>query len=267
MAIEVLSPVVIVSWALLLIVLERLFPYDRGQKILRDGFWTDLVWYTLIQSYVLALVISALIRWIDAHTTISRLQLLKDWPLPAQLGLFLVTHDFYIYLFHRLQHHSRLLWRIHEAHHSVADVDWLAGSRSHALEILINQTIEFLPMTLLGAAPGLPIIKGMVDAVWGMYIHSNLNVHTGPLQYLINGPEMHRWHHAREITSGGINFSTKLAVWDWLFGTAHFPRSRPSGYGLAGVPFPPGYFRQFTFAFRRLNHPAAIDNPRLTIDS
>jgi len=81
---------------------------------------------------------------------------LSDWPLAAQLGFFLVTHDLYIYLFHRLQHSSSLLWRIHEAHHSVREVDWLAGTRSHALEILINQTIEFLPMTLLGAAPELP---------------------------------------------------------------------------------------------------------------
>ena len=40
---------------------------------------------------------------------------------------------------------SPLLWRMHEAHHATADVDWLSGARSHALEILINQTIEFAP--------------------------------------------------------------------------------------------------------------------------
>jgi hypothetical protein len=40
-----------------------------------------------------------------------------------------------------------------------SDVDWLSGARSHALEILINQTIEFAPIVLLGAAPEVALIK------------------------------------------------------------------------------------------------------------
>ena len=52
---------------------------------------------------------------------------------------------------------------------------------------------------LLGAAPEVALIKGTIDAVWGMYIHSNIDVRAGVLQYVLNGPEMHRWHHAIEI--------------------------------------------------------------------
>ena len=249
MDIELVSPLVISGAAILFVGLERLFPYDRGQRVFRDGFWTDLVWYTFIQSYVLALVIREIIRAVDRWTALSDLRLVSGWPLAAQLALFLVTHDLYIYLFHRLQHRSSLLWRIHEAHHSVRDVDWLAGSRSHALEILINQTIEFLPMALLGASPELPLIKGMIDAVWGMFIHSNLDVRLGRIGMIINGPELHRWHHAVDIREGGINFGTKFAVWDYLFGTVIRPDARPKGYGLT-TPFPDGYFRQSAYAFR-----------------
>jgi len=248
---EVLSPVIISAAAMVFVVAERLFPYDPQQRLFRDGFWTDLCWYTLVQGYVLAVVISGLIRWVDGWTGLSHLQLLSGWSLAGQMVFFFVTHDFYIYWFHRLQHRSSALWRIHEAHHSVKDVDWLAGSRSHALEILINQTVEFLPMVLLGANPEVPILKGMLDAVWGMYIHSNIDVHSGPVQRILNGPEMHRWHHAVEMTAGGINFGTKLAIWDWLFSTAHQPPQKPVGYGLGGVDFPRGYFPQLLFAFRR----------------
>jgi hypothetical protein len=56
----VLSPIVIVTSALVLVALERRFPYDRHQKVLRDGFWTDLIGYGLIQSYVLGLVSRAM---------------------------------------------------------------------------------------------------------------------------------------------------------------------------------------------------------------
>ena len=149
---------------------------------------------------------------------------------------------------HRWQHKNKYLWRIHEAHHSPKKVDWLSGSRSHALEILINQTIEFMPIVLLGAPVEVLAYKGLISAVWGMYIHANLNVHTGNLQKIINGPEMHRLHH----TTGkgrNRNFATKLAIWDWLFDTAYFPLDKATDYGLKTY-FPPHYLKQTLFAFR-----------------
>jgi len=244
---SVLSPLLIVTGAILLIALERLFPYDRRQRFLRAGFWGDLVGYALVQSYLLGLVIARITAWLDGATGLSRLHLVSGWSVPAQVAFFVVTHDLYIYLFHRLQHASPLLWRIHEAHHATTDVDWLSGSRSHALEILINQTIEFAPIVLLGAAPEVAYIKLTIDALWGMYVHANLDVRTGRLQRLINGPEMHRWPHAIEIRDG-VNFATKLAFWDWLFGTAHLPARKPSGYGLREA-FPSGYVAQQIHAF------------------
>ena len=248
---DILSLILIVSGALVLVALERLYPYDRGQKLLRDGFWTDFLLYALLQSYVLGLVIKHLVVWIDAGAGFSRLRLVSDWPVAAQVLFFLVLHDFYIYWFHRLQHRSPVLWRIHEAHHSTKDVDWLSGSRSHSLEILINQSIEFGAILFLGGAPEVFLIKGVLSAVWGMYIHSNIDVRSGVLQYVINGPEMHRWHHSADAADGGFNFSTKLAVWDWLFGTARRPARKPAAYGLSDVDFPKGYVAQHLFAFRR----------------
>jgi len=239
-----LSPAIIVGWALVLIGLERVFPY-RPQRLFRTGFFTDLLGYGLLQSYLLGVAISGAIRFADQHTGWSKLGLVSSWPVLAQLAFFFVVHDFYIYWFHRLQHRSNLLWRTHEAHHSVDDVDWLSGTRSHALEIMINQTIEFLPIVLLGAAPQVALMKATLDAVWGMYIHSNLNVRAGAWQRIFNGPQMHRWHHATELPMPGRNFATKLAIWDWLFGTAYLPEHKPARYGL----LEPAYPRRGFFAY------------------
>jgi len=249
----VVAPAVIVAAVVAFILLERACPYDIGQRVIREGFWTDLIFYTILQSYVLALVIGEIIRRIDG--AVPRMKVLAPWPLSVQLLFFIVTHDFYIYWFHRLQHRFGPLWRLHEAHHSATSVDWLAGSRSHSLEILINQTIEFAPMVLLGASPEVPLLKGMVGAVWGMYIHANLGVRTGWLQYFINGPEAHRWHHALDVDAHNKNFATKLAIWDRLFGTAWLPPLRkPAGYGLT-ESFPAGYLAQHLFAFRPFRSP------------
>lgn len=242
--------IITVIAAFLIIVLERLFPYNR-QKFLRKGIFNDLVFYTGVQNYILGLVIFGFLHFIDNWTHFSKAGLISHWNIYVQVAFFVVTHDFYIYWFHRWQHHNVYLWRIHEAHHTNEDIDWLAGSRSHPLEILINQTIEYAPIILLGAAPEVALYKGMISAVWGMYIHSNINVRVRFLQYFINGPQMHRWHHSANPEEGNHNFSTKLAIWDWLFGTAYFPKeTKAQKYGLDYLKFPKNYFKQIIFAFR-----------------
>ena len=247
---EKISIILIISSAIVFLILERIFPYTKGQKIFREGFFDDLALYTIAQSYILGIIIFGfIIKYIDSTTGISRLELFSDIPVWTQLIIFTLTHDFYIYWMHRWQHKNKWLWRIHEAHHSPQKVDWLSGSRSHAIEILINQTVEFLPIVLLGAPVEVIAYKGVISAIWGMYIHSNINVNSGKLQFVINGPEMHRWHH----TTGkgrNRNFSTKLAIWDWLFDSAFLPKNeKAETYGLKTF-FPHNYFRQFLFAFR-----------------
>jgi len=251
--IRFLSFGVIVFSALLIVSFERIFPYTSSQKFFREGFFEDFVLYTFIQSYVLGIIISFIIEFIDSGTNLSRFRILAEWPVWLQFIFFLVTHDLYIYWFHRLQHTNPILWRIHEAHHSNKSIDWLAGSRSHPLEILINQTIEFAPIILLGAAPEIAVLKGTVDAIWGMYIHSNINIKSGKIQYFINGPEMHRWHHAdKDERAYNKNFGTKFAFWDWLFGTAYLPENKkPDLYGLSEINFPKSYLKQCFYAFRK----------------
>lgn len=246
---EVISTSLIVFAAIVFIILERIFPYTKGQEILREGFFDDLALYTIAQSYILSIIIfSFVINFIDGTTGLSRLKLFANVPIWIQLVIFTVTHDIYIYFMHKWQHSNKWLWRIHEAHHSPKKVDWLSGSRSHALEILINQTVEFAPIILLGSPPEVIAYKGVISAVWGMYIHSNINVKTGWLQKIINGPEMHRWHHS---TGKGRNrnFATKFAIWDWIFGTAYLPDTKPDEYGLKTF-FPEHYLKQTLFAFR-----------------
>lgn len=254
---------ILMVWMAGIILLERLFPYRKNMPFFREGFWIDFVWYTLIQSYFLKILIfDFIITPADKYLNISSLHVVTDWPLWVQVLFFLVIHDFYIYWFHRAQHHFPLLWRTHEAHHSVKHVDWLAGSRSHVLEIVINQTIEFAPIILLGASPEVVPIKALLDATWGMYIHSNINVRSGKLQYIINGPEMHLWHHADEKEVYHANFSTKFAFWDWMFGSAYLPDRKPIKWGL-WYDYPRDYFMQHWFSIFRFDVRKTESSPQI----
>jgi sterol desaturase/sphingolipid hydroxylase (fatty acid hydroxylase superfamily) len=220
----------------------------------------DFFWYSLFQNYILQIVIfSWIIYPLDLHYGWSKLHLVTEWPVIWQVLFFLITHDFYIYWFHRWQHHSKVLWRTHEAHHSNTIIDWIAGSRSHALEIIINQSVEFIPIVLLGADPIVIPIKACIDGVWGMYIHSNIDVRSGRLQYFINGPEMHLWHHADQYEVFFANYSTKFAFWDWMFGTAYLPGIKPLRYGLP-YPYPKDYFMQFIRLFKKVDEEKLLQN-------
>ena len=240
MSLQVWSLIIISAAAVIMVLLEKFFPYTKGQKIFREGFFNDIVMYSIVQSYLLGLIIFGLLNWIKFNTDLYQYSIIGNWPVWVQVLFFLITHDFYIYWFHRWQHHNRFLWRTHEAHHSPKTVDWLSGARSHSLEILINQTVEFAPIILLGAAPEVALYKGMISAIWGMFIHSNIDVRLGKLQYIINGPELHRWHHSdEEGKEFQNNYGTKLAVWDWIFGTAFFPDPevrKPKQFGLSDTP-------------------------------
>lgn len=69
----------------------------------------------------------------------------------------------------------------------------------------------------------------------------------GPvMKVLFNNPEMHIWHHAYEMPKEkphGINFGLTLAVWDYIFGTAHIPHEgRDIKLGFPGVEEFPEHF-------------------------
>ncbi len=256
--------IIILLWAVMMIILERFYPYTDGVKLFRKGAWIDFVWYTIIQSKILeVLIFTYIILNLKTSLGLANFGPLSHLNFWLVLFIFFITHDFYIYWFHRLQHNNRWLWRTHEAHHSNRQIDYLAGSRSHPLEILINQTIEFLPIFFFldsETAAYMYPAKAMIDATWGMWIHANVNVNSGKLQYILNGPEMHQWHHANHHEVFYKNYSTKLAIWDWLFGTGFLPNLKPMSFysqkpKMFGLPYayPQGYFTQLIYAVWRFD--------------
>lgn len=252
------TTIILFTWIAFIIAWERIAPYRKGLPFFREGFWIDLVWYTLIQSYFLKILIfNYIIAPVQYHYDWNGVKFFQSWSLTEQVLFFVFTHDLYIYLFHRFQHSSKLFWRTHEAHHSGKQVDFLAGSRSHALEIIINQTIEFAPIIIL-LGPDSPVvpIKAMLDAMFGIFIHANINVKLGKFKYFFNSPELHLWHHANYKEVFHANFSTKFSMWDYLFGTiydpGHKPGDHPENWGLY-YDYPKDYFLQHAFSVKRFD--------------
>ncbi len=115
---------------------------------------------------------------------------------------------------------------------------------------------------IVGALIGIVLANSLLDVTlfagistvgkWGVFIGSTAlgAILLGPvMKILFNSPEMHIWHHSYDLPEDrryGINFGLTLAVWDYLFGTAHIPHDgRDIRLGFPGVEsFPQNFVGQ-----------------------
>jgi sterol desaturase/sphingolipid hydroxylase (fatty acid hydroxylase superfamily) len=176
---------------------------------------------------------------------------LSRHPVWLQALVLLLVLDFFFYVTHRLKHRWHWWWRLHETHHSTEDMDFLSTVRFHPLEKALDRTIYLLPLLVLGVSDRALLIWATVDAFFGMLIHSNLDIRLGPLIYVMNGPELHRWHHSRDRDRRECNYGNNFSIFDWAFGTAYLTREHPTGFGIDDPGYPEGnILRQFLYAFR-----------------
>jgi sterol desaturase/sphingolipid hydroxylase (fatty acid hydroxylase superfamily) len=225
-------------------VLERLFPWRKGQAMLRPGWLRDVV-FLLGNGHFFPLalgsVFAACAAWTMDVMQAAGVRLdvspVPRWPLWVQFLVFLVVADFLQWCVHNLLHRVPWLWTFHKVHHSITTMDWIGNFRFHWMEIVVYRAAQFVPLLLLAASPEATFWVFVAGTAWGHFNHSNLDVGLGPLGYVFNSPRMHLWHH--DISSEGgpaKNFGIVLSLWDWLFGTVFWPRERsPAQLGYPGM--------------------------------
>lgn len=242
-------------WLLLLSLafaaLERLFPWRRGQPALRAGWLRDLL-FLLWNGHLFGFLTAGLGTLVHGHTLEALVTLgarpetapLATWPWGVRLLLYFVVADFLQWCVHNLLHRVPWLWQFHKVHHSIDVMDWAGNLHFHWVEILVYRGLLAVPLALLGADYLDATLVFVAGTAWGHFNHANLDVGLGPLGYLFNSPRMHLWHH--DISSeGGVakNFGIVLSLWDWLFGTAYWPRDRsPARLGYPGMAEMPRHF-------------------------
>ena len=237
----------------LFFLLERLFPEQPEQPAIREGSRLDAV-YWFFDFFVARRMVaaaSAIVLIAAVAFRMPRLTLLARQPLGFQAIEALLVADFCGYWSHRLMHQIPLLWCIHRLHHSSERLDWLAAARVHPFESVWNKLISLLPLFLLGFSPGITVFFGPLVGLYPIFIHCNVRWGYGWIGYLVASPAFHRWHHSADQEALNKNFSGLLPLFDFLFGTAHFPRhGRPARYGLAGARAPVTFWKQLSWPFQ-----------------
>ena len=254
----------LVGVSLLVFVLERLFTWRKGQRVLRPGIGQDLFWLGFNGHFLGLALATGTGHLVQALNTVlhdaglpapESLALMRNAPLWLQATVFFVLKDFLEWNIHRLLHRTPWLWEFHKLHHSIEEMDWIGNFRFHWGEIVVYKALTYLPLVILGV--DWRVMLGI--AVFGTLMqdlnHANIRVDWGPLRYLFNSPMMHVWHHDVELHGkGGQNFGIVLSVWDWVSGTVYWPKNvdQPRRIGFAGMDrYPRGLILRLAYPFYR----------------
>ncbi len=241
-----------VTLAVAIAVLERTFPHEEAW-LRNDGQIVPDIAHTLLNKGV-AQGIVVLVTFMGV-AELAAPEAGTWWPgqLPfaVQVVFGLVIAEFGLYWKHRLAHEWPPLWRFHAVHHSVTRLWFLNTGRFHLVDTLTGLAVAMPALLLLGAPKDILIMVSAITAIVGILTHSNIEMRCGVLNLVFNTPELHRWHHSKDLAEGNRNYGENLVLFDQLFGT-YFNAARrpPVDIGIA-QPMPATFWGQLAIPFTR----------------
>jgi len=240
---------------IIFIPLELFFPKNKEQTKFHEEWRTDLMYFAIshlfIQFFGIVTQKPAVLffGWIGMDKVHLWVQSLPF--LPALFLAFFST-DLFQYWAHRFFHTRVYLWRFHSIHHSTQNMDWLAGSRTHFIDIFFTRAMTFIPLYVLGFSTAVFNVYIIFIAIHAVLIHANTRVNFGFLKYIVTTPQYHHWHHCEDPQYYGHNFASIFPFIDIIFGTYHLPgKEWPAGTGVHEAQYPKGFLKQSVYPFTK----------------
>lgn len=145
-----------------------------------------------------------------------------------------VVNDFFSFLIHYIMHKVPFLWEFHKIHHSATSLTPFTQYRIHPVELIINNVRGLL---IKGTITGLFLYwgNGNVSIVTFLEVnilnflfyffganlrHSHVKLkYFSFLEVILISPFQHQIHHSNKKEHFDTNLGSRLAIWDYLFGT------------------------------------------------
>ncbi len=234
--------------------LELALPYRREWLPNWSEVKTDFVFMVVVQVLLPFLLSIAATTWLVDAIAAKGWNVRGLWPQSApiwlQMLLMMAAADLLRYWLHRASHTLIPLWRLHAVHHSVHRLYWLNVGRFHPLDKSLQFLFDALPFIVLGVSKDVLALYFVAYAINGFFQHSNVAVKLGWLNFIISGPELHRWHHSKTIAESNTNYGNNLIIWDLVFGTYLRPKDREvAELGLLNPEYPMEFLEQLKAPF------------------
>lgn len=243
---------VILFFGLVILQLERWFPYEEEWTKGKNDWNLDLTYYII--NYGIKLAAQILFIWLAGNFQFLTL-FPTHFPFWIQVVIALTIIDFFLFFVHWQSHKYNFLWRLHSIHHSSERLYFLNGEKRHA----IHQILEGSPGIFVCLFVGTPqpvIVAALAVLAINLFMqHTNLNYKAGILRKFFCVAELHRWHHRSDYKDAQVNYGAWLTIWDHIFKTAYDSSKVSTELGQIGIAeeknFPKSYWKQFLYPFSK----------------
>jgi len=226
------------AFALLLFLLERLFPLRRAKRPLAGRLLVNLS-YAVLAFATVALTVrpaaEAMLGW-TGRQSFGLLQM--SWvPGAVRPLLAFLLLDLTFYWWHRANHRISLLWRFHNVHHIDPDLDVSTAFRFHFGELAFSSAFRVAQIGLIAPSPWAYGIYELVFQAGTLFHHSNVRLPVRAerlLNRLLVTPRMHGIHHSQVREETNSNYGTVFPWWDRLHRTLGL--NIPQGAIEIGIP-------------------------------
>ena len=227
--------VVTPAWYGLLAMLERRHPHDPewnppSSEVATDGAFFPLISIAALGGQALG---AGLVHQSGSPGRGRAARLGVGPGVAASVVAFDLVH----YTLHRLGHEWGPGWTFHSVHHSPTRLHIFNATRFHPAETALEGLLEGIALGLAGFSPAQHISHSVARATYGQLQHCNIDLDSGPLDFVFATPDLHRWHHSEIYAEGDTNYGAITSVWDQLFGTLFRPRRElDSPLGVGRMP-------------------------------
>jgi sterol desaturase/sphingolipid hydroxylase (fatty acid hydroxylase superfamily) len=219
----------------LMLAVEFAFPAKPEWKMTWPSFRRDLK-YIAVNGGITAILKFGL-GWLALDLSRFNTGVVANTSILVEFLALLLVYEFFQYWYHRLSHIGTgrwglWLWKMHVAHHLPDKVYLLMHPVGHPLNLLISLALVQWPLVALGARPESIFLFNALMSLQGLVSHFNVDIKAGPLNYLLVGTELHRFHHSADLAEAK-NFGVLTPFWDLVFGTfVYDPKRLPAALGV-----------------------------------
>ena len=207
----------------LFLFLELAFSY-RQPSVSKLKRWLTNVPLSIFNSLTYYFIYSGVLSVLFIKVQQQNLGLLNRFEFPYWTDIFLgiVVLDFFIYIWHLLNHKVPVFWRFHRVHHCDMNMDVSTAGRFHLGEFLISGLIRLMVIYTFG-------ISFMAYMLFEILMNSAIQFHHSSVRIssrferfwwlLFVPPSMHRIHHSTRIRESDSNYGVLFSLWDRFLGT------------------------------------------------
>lgn len=214
---------------------EHIFPQKREiNQWKHERFNLFIGFFNVALTFLPAGFFVQWLAWLEAH----HLGLLHQFNLSFWLLLCItiLVMDFWMYVWHQLNHRVPFLWRWHSFHHSDTKMNSTTALRFHVVELLLSYPGKAVVCFVFGISYLPLLIYEILFFIAVIIHHSNIYITQKAddiYRTLFASPLMHRIHHSQRSEETGSNFGALFSFWDRLFGSW---TAKPKGPVVFGLP-------------------------------